>query len=142
MEEIKHTAEEKTFDHEVTEFKVEMLQKELKKSETELSSALESYNRECKRNGELQEQLAYCHGRMNEAYNEIRSEKEAMTLIVKVNESQKEEIELYREALTETVAELKSVLNSSYCGVDDDGTVEKMEQFLSKHQPIKKDENR
>jgi hypothetical protein len=75
------------------------LERENKSLTSQLSSVLESYNRECKRNEELKEQLAYCHGRMNEAYNEIRSQKEAMTLIVKVTESQKEEIELYREAL-------------------------------------------
>jgi hypothetical protein len=120
---------------------------------SELSSALESYNRECKRNDELQEEVDRLKQWKKEEIELWWPIIELMRLDttiplgtslsdealkrLKEFKSQKEEIELYREALSEGVCYLKS-------GPLKQGErylLQKIESALSRFQPVNNNEN-
>jgi chromosome segregation ATPase len=119
------------------------LRKEVDSLTSQLSSALESYNRECKRKHELQAEV-----------DKQKTQLEESTLLyqnlVSNIQSQKEEIELYREALTEAKSVLEWHLDKSGPNNTNDqsdffnmtaNVATQIDSALSKHQPIKKDEN-
>jgi hypothetical protein len=105
------------------------LLKENESLTSELSSAIESYNRECKRNGELQAEV-------NELDTKSLILKHDLSIVKGERDAQKEEIELYRERLTQ----IKAIADN--CSPQRDYTTiwTIANAALSKHQPIKKDE--
>jgi hypothetical protein len=137
------------------------LRKEVESFTYQLSSALESYNRECKRNGELQEEVDRLKQWKKEEIELWWPIIELMRLDttiplgtslsdealkrLKEFKSQKEEIELYREALTQVVNAQTNAntIESTYQAFEflQTSLNDIIISALSKHQPIKKDEN-